>query len=133
MLTAAVLATGLAFCYLLAYGLPELAAYLPPALYCGLLALLLFPGGLLHREARLFFGLTLWRVATPIRPVAWSDFLLADILTSLAKALSDTERAVCHLMVGPVMQPDVQVRATRCGWPPTAMAGRRAGHGRGHG
>jgi hypothetical protein len=44
-------------------------------------------------------------VATPIRGVTWADFLLADVLTSLAKALSDAERAVCTLASGPAMDP----------------------------
>lgn len=109
VLTALCLSSGLAFGYLVAYGQHKLAALHPPLLYCALLVLLLFPGSLLFRESRLFFGQTLWRVATPIRGVTWSDFLLADVLTSLAKALSDTERAVCHLMIGPVMQPHLKV------------------------
>jgi hypothetical protein len=50
-------------------------------------------------------------VFTPLRSVTWADFLLADVLTSLAKPLSDTERAVCHLMSGPVMSPVEEVRA----------------------
>ena len=57
-----------------------------------------------------------------MREVSWADFLLADVLTSLAKALSDLERALCHLLAGPVMQPHAsdQVRAFdeifRQGW-----------------
>lgn len=108
VLTSLVLSSGLAFSYLVAYGQHELAALHPPLLYCALLGLLLFPGALLFRDTRLFFGQTLWRVATPLRAVTWADFLLADVLTSLAKALSDTERAVCHLMIGPVMQPHLK-------------------------
>ena len=54
---------------------------------------------------RRFFAKTLFRVTTPVREVTWSDFLLADILTSMAKALSDSERAMCHMMAGPVMRP----------------------------
>ena len=53
----------------------------------------------------MFFAHTLFRVITPFREVTWSDFLLADVLTSLAKPLSDAERAVCHLLTGPVMLP----------------------------
>ncbi|PRW59731.1 SPX and EXS domain-containing 1-like isoform X1 [Chlorella sorokiniana] len=108
VLSSIVLSSGLAFVYLLAYGLPHLAAYLPGALYCSLLALFLFPGNLLERDSRLFFGRTLWRIVTPLRSVTWADFLLADVLTSLAKALSDTERAVCHLMTGFVMVPQIK-------------------------
>ena len=57
------------------------------------------------QDTRLFFTWTFWRVTTPFREVTFADFLLADILTSLAKALSDCERALCHLSTGPVMQP----------------------------
>lgn len=53
----------------------------------------------------MFFSATFFRVATPYRHMSWSDFLLADILTSLAKPLSDCERALCHLLSGPVMLP----------------------------
>ncbi|KAI7841272.1 hypothetical protein COHA_005045 [Chlorella ohadii] len=108
VLTSVILSSGLAFAYLLAYGLPHLASYLPGALYCSLLALFLFPGPVLERDSRLFFGRTLWRIFTPLRSVTWADFLLADVLTSLAKALSDTERAVCHLMTGFVMVPQIK-------------------------
>jgi EXS family len=47
---------------------------------------------------------------TPVREVSWADFLLADILTSLAKPISDSERAVCHLLTGPPMDPSDRVR-----------------------
>ena len=57
------------------------------------------------QDSRMFFAHTLFRVITPFREVTWSDFLLADVLTSLAKPLSDAERAVCHLLTGPVMLP----------------------------
>lgn len=53
----------------------------------------------------MFFSTTLFRVATPFRHMSWADFLLADVLTSLAKPLSDCERALCHLLSGPVMLP----------------------------
>ena len=57
------------------------------------------------QDARMFFAQTLLRVATPVREVSWADFLLADVLTSLSKALSDLERASCHLLTGPIMAP----------------------------
>lgn len=131
MLTSLVLSSGLAFSYLVAYGQHELAALHPPLLYCALLGLLLFPGALLFRDTRLFFGQTLWRVATPLRAVTWADFLLADVLTSLAKALSDTERAVCHLMIGPVMQPHLKVgwRLLRGAGQPRACSLKHLGQG----
>lgn len=37
--------------------------------------------------------------------VAWGEFLLADMLTSLSKPLSDVERAVCHMASGEVLEP----------------------------
>lgn len=68
------------------------------------------------QDTRLFFGSTIGRIATPFREVTWADFLLADFLTSLAKPLSDTERALCHMLTGPVMDPSPRVRRTerRC-------------------
>ena len=105
VLTALLLGSAALFLRLCAAGNPQAASYHPPALYLGLLAFLLFPGNMLARDSRHFFASTLWRVVTPIRGVTFADFLLADVLTSLAKALSDTERAVCHLMTGPVMTP----------------------------
>jgi hypothetical protein len=53
------------------------------------------------------------------------------VLTSLAKALSDTERAVCHIMTGAVMQPHVKVCG--CGPAAAAAAGGRGAGGRGFG
>eukprot|EP00887_Chlorella_sp_A99_P004134 scaffold23.g4134.t1 len=106
VLSAAVLTSGAAFLRHCCNGSPAAAAVHPPLLYAGLLALLLFPGRLLFRDTRRFFGATLWRVLTPLsHPLSWADFLLADVLTSLAKALSDTERALCHLLSGAVMTP----------------------------
>ena len=57
------------------------------------------------QDTRMFLSTTFFRVATPFREMSWADFLLADILTSLAKPLSDCERALCHLLSGPVMLP----------------------------
>ena len=85
VLSLLVLASGAAFLHGIASHHPERAALQPPLIYASLLVLLLFPGSVLFRDTRLFFGTTLWRVATPLRSVTWSDFLLADILTSLAK------------------------------------------------
>lgn len=89
-------------------GHTEYAALHPPFLYCSMLALLIFPGPILNGQTRRFFASTLWKVITPgLRKVSFSDFLLADILTSLAKALSDVERAVCLIATGSVMLPDM--------------------------
>lgn len=71
------------------------------------------------QDVRGFFAATLGRVVAPVREVSWADFLLADFLTSLAKPLSDGERAVCHLLTGPVMDlsPRVRQRPRSAGWP----------------
>ena len=42
---------------------------------------------------------TLARVLAPVSPVNFADFLLADILTSLAKSIADAERALCRFTV----------------------------------
>ena len=58
------------------------------------------------QDTRQLFSSTLFRVATPVREVTWADFLLADVLTSLAKALSDSERAICLLVShGSILEP----------------------------
>eukprot|EP00891_Asterochloris_glomerata_P005844 jgi/Astpho2/5844/e_gw1.00080.60.1_t len=87
------------------------AAPHPPLVYAVLLGFLLLPINFAFPDSRMFFAHTLFRVITPFREVTWSDFLLADVLTSLAKPLSDAERAVCHLLTGPVMLP----ASTVCG------------------
>ena len=40
-----------------------------------------------------------------MQAVAFSDFLLADILTSLAKPLSDLGVSACHLLQHPALAP----------------------------
>ena len=57
----------------------------------------------------MFFSVTVFRVLTPYREVTWADFLLADVLTSLSKPLADMERAACHLLTGPTMDPSERV------------------------
>ena len=57
----------------------------------------------------MFFSATVFRVITPYREVSWADFLLADVLTSLSKPLADMERATCHLLTGPIMDPSQRV------------------------
>jgi len=64
---------------------------------------LLFPFDVLELPTRMFFCRTIVRILLPFQPISFSDFFLADILTSLSKALSDGDRAVCSMWVGPVM------------------------------
>ncbi|CAL8469057.1 g8598 [Coccomyxa elongata] len=106
VLTCAIMGSATLFTYHCALGQLWAASLHPPLMYSLLVLLFLpLPLNFLFPETRQFFARTLYRVATPVREVTWADFLLADILTSLAKALSDLERAMCHMLSGPVMQP----------------------------
>lgn len=78
------------------------ALAVPPVMYATSLFILLVPGKWLRRTSRSFFCTTLWRVLVPFQPVTWADFLLADILTSLAKSSSDLARSICLMLHGEV-------------------------------
>lgn len=93
-----------AFCYLSAMHENWLAGWQPPLLYGALVLLLLWPGEALSGSARRLFRSTLMRVAAPGREVTWSDFLLADVLTSLAKPLGELGHAACYMGLGNAMQ-----------------------------
>ncbi|KAK9811761.1 hypothetical protein WJX72_009628 [[Myrmecia] bisecta] len=105
LLSTLVMTSAALFTYHCAYGHEKTASFHPPLVYTVMATLFLLPVNLAFKDTRLFFSSTFWRVVTPFREVSWADFLLADILTSLAKPLSDAERAMCHLTSGPVMQP----------------------------
>lgn len=100
-----VLSSASIFLFYCVEGKFDAAALQPPFIYLAMLIILLLPAAAFYRETRQFFAATAWRVITPIRSVGWSDFLLADVLTSLAKGISDTERAVCAMATGSVMHP----------------------------
>lgn len=99
-----------------ATGHESLAAAQPVLLYCGLPLLLLLPADALYLRPRRFFLGTLWRMLAPLQPISFADFLLADFLTSLAKSVSDVERAVCSMVTGPVLAAAADTLAEfRCG------------------
>lgn len=99
------------------------AAMQPVALYLSALLVLFLPLDVFHRETRRFFAKTLWRTVTPFRTVTWADFLLADILTSLAKGISDVERAVCSMASGPISDLSTHSLCTDISWTiPLAIA-----------
>lgn len=52
-------------------------------------------------ESRHLFAATAARVALPTREVTWSDFLLADVATSLAAPIAGAAAALCHLLTAP--------------------------------
>jgi hypothetical protein len=114
--TAVTAGSGAAFAAALASGSTGVAAMHPPALFAGLTAAAAAP---LHvgpaPAARLLFVSTAARVATPVRPVTWSDFLLADVATSLAAPLAGGARAVCHALTAGVLAPPDEGAAELCG------------------
>lgn len=72
----------------------------PPVLYFSMVVVLIMPFHVLRRPSRLYFAQTLGKVLAPLQPVGWADFLLADMLTSLAKSSSDLCRSVCLMIHG---------------------------------
>ena len=59
------------------------------------------PRALFPPESRHLFAATAARVALPTREVTWSDFLLADVATSLAAPIAGAAAALCHLLTAP--------------------------------
>lgn len=78
----------------------SLAILVPPFTYTATAFVMLMPANVLRRPARAFFCHTLGRVLLPTGPVSWADFMLADIMTSLAKSSSDLSRSVCLVLHG---------------------------------
>ena len=87
--------------------MPPLAVHAAAPIFFSCCSYLTYP--FCQQETRAFFASTIGRVVTPWREVSWADFLLADFLTSLAKPISDGERALCHMLTGPVMDPSPRV------------------------
>ncbi|CAA6657777.1 unnamed protein product [Spirodela intermedia] len=87
-----------AYIYLYSHGEVSLAASQPVILYAAVLMILIFPFDIFHLSSRYYFIRTLWRIALPLQAITFSDFFLADILTSMSKVLSDLERSVCRMV-----------------------------------
>ena len=100
MVTAMVVTGAAAFAYCCLHSLHAAAQYLPLVTYAALLLLVVAPANFLNSSARLFFASTLRRTLLPLQEVTWSDFLLADVLTSLSKCFSDIAKAACGLAAG---------------------------------
>lgn len=79
-----------------------LAASQPVLLYSVLPLMLVLPFDVFYVTSRIFFLRTLLRIFLPFQPITFADFFLADILTSMAKVLSDLERATCRMFHGQV-------------------------------
>eukprot|EP00250_Pteridium_aquilinum_P010316 c19293_g1_i1 orf=582-1868(-) len=79
-----------------------LAASQPVLLYSVLPLMLVLPFDALFITSRIFFLRTMVRIFLPLQPITFADFFVADILTSMAKVLSDLERATCRMFHGQV-------------------------------
>lgn len=101
-LTAVVLISMVSYFYLFSNGSINLAAAQPVLLYCLLPLVLTLPFDVLYAPSRYYFLNTLFRLTFPFQPISFADFFVADILTSMAKVLSDVERAVCRMSHGQV-------------------------------
>lgn len=105
------MASATLFAFFSAINQQYLASIQPVILYIILLGMVLNPFDVMHRKSRHFFCRTVARIALPLYPVSYADFFLADIFTSMAKAVSDTERAVCSMAAAPVLEAAALVKA----------------------
>ncbi|KAG8502083.1 hypothetical protein CXB51_000268 [Gossypium anomalum] len=67
-------------------------------LYFAVVMLLIFPFDIFYFSSRYYLLRALWRIVLPLQAITFSDFFLADILTSMAKVFSDIERSVCRMV-----------------------------------
>ncbi|KAG6767535.1 hypothetical protein POTOM_028741 [Populus tomentosa] len=81
-------------------------------LYCAVALILIFPFDIFYLSSRYYLLRTLWRIVFPLQArtqskhywtidslaITFSDFFLADILTSMSKVFSDLERSVCRMV-----------------------------------
>ncbi|MCD7469849.1 hypothetical protein HAX54_009159 [Datura stramonium] len=87
-----------AYLYLYSNGEVSLAASQPVLLYAAFAMALIFPFDIFYLSSRYFLLRTLWRIVFPLQAIAFADFFLADILTSMSKVFSDLERSVCRMV-----------------------------------
>ncbi|CAN1843805.1 SPX and EXS domain-containing protein 1 [Linum perenne] len=87
-----------AYLYLYSHGEVSLAASQPVLLYCAVAMILIFPFDIFYLSTRYFLLRTLWRILFPLQAITFSDFFVADILTSMSKVFSDMERSVCRMV-----------------------------------
>lgn len=87
-----------AYLYLYSHGEVSLAASQPVLLYTTIALLLIFPFDIFYLSTRFYLLRTLWRIVLPLQAISFSDFFVADILTSMSKVFSDLERSVCRMV-----------------------------------
>eukprot|EP00899_Mesostigma_viride_P010273 jgi/Mesvir1/19247/Mv03497-RA.1 len=103
-LFSAVLFTSAAlFAYAYSAQWTRVASAQPVLLFFLLPTLAFFPADVLHSSLRGYFIQAMRRLCLPLSNVTFFDFVLADVLTSLAKAVSDLERCWCRMATGPVL------------------------------
>ncbi|KAH7422254.1 hypothetical protein KP509_12G000100 [Ceratopteris richardii] len=100
-ITLGVLTSMTLYLYLSSHG-SSLAASQPVLLYSVIPLMMVLPFDALFVSSRIFFLRTLVRIIFPLQPITFADFFVADILTSMAKVLSDLERAACRMFHGQV-------------------------------
>ncbi|XP_012078153.1 SPX and EXS domain-containing protein 1 isoform X4 [Jatropha curcas] len=87
-----------AYLYLYSHGEVSLAASQPVVLYFAVVMVLIFPFDIFYLSSRYYLLRTLWRIVFPLQAITFSDFFLADILTSISKVFSDLERSACRMV-----------------------------------
>ncbi|WOL07693.1 hypothetical protein Cni_G16440 [Canna indica] len=87
-----------AYLYLYSHGEVSLAASQPVILYAVLLMVLIFPFEIFYLPSRYYLLRTVWRIILPLQAITFSDFFVADIMTSMSKVFSDLERSVCRMV-----------------------------------
>eukprot|EP00250_Pteridium_aquilinum_P000929 c11113_g1_i1 orf=139-1203(+) len=100
-ITFIVLTNMTSYLYLSSHG-NSLAASQPVLLYSILPLIMVLPVDIFYVSSRIFFLRTLVRTFFPLQPITFADMFVADILTSMAKVLSDIERATCRMFHGQV-------------------------------
>ncbi|RWV94789.1 hypothetical protein GW17_00042639 [Ensete ventricosum] len=88
-----------AYLYLYSHGEVSLGASQPVILYVAILMVLIFPFEIFYLSSRYYLLRTVWRIILPVQmqAITFSDFFLADIMTSMSKVFSDLERSVCRM------------------------------------
>ncbi|CAD5320133.1 unnamed protein product [Arabidopsis thaliana] len=97
-MTIIILTSMTAYLYLYSHGDVKLAASQPVVLYFSAVIILIIPFNIFYMSSRYYLLWTFWRILFPVHAVTFSDFFLADILTSMSKVLSDLERSVCRMV-----------------------------------
>jgi hypothetical protein len=99
-LTLVCLTCAAAFAALAAAGAMGSAELTAVVMYFMATLLLVAPLDIMAMPSRLFFGQTLQRVLMPFQEVTWSDFLMADIMTSLSKSSGDLAKTAAVMVTG---------------------------------